>query len=246
MKKHMISWAAISLFVQLLTQTSFAHQTCANRYMDLMTSYTRKDPLLLKSKIGIEIEGSVDENFTYKNIAQIVRSQLVKFDPNATFRELDDQRYEISYYKPRTGIKIWTIENDQSVITRRTPFEISSPILDDPEDFKIFKKVIHSLQILGARAEPLTAGVHIHVDFDDARLGEMTFLAGVFSEIENELKQVFLTTRTRDRYTANTSNELKAFIQIIVPKSIRIFFSSLLLQILHLVQWAICIQNFYL
>lgn len=191
----------------------YASEICTERYAELMKSYTRLNPETLKLKAGIEIEGLISKKIGFQGVAKAIHSELLHDDPSAEFRKISKNHYEIHWKSPNEVKKIWTVILEKSIRTYETPLEITSPILENRADFRRFTDIVQLVQSIGAKSEPKGGGVHIHVDFNQARPGEMALLAGVFSEIETELKTLFSMSKSRSPFAENTDLFLNFLIQ---------------------------------
>lgn len=209
-------WFSIMMLFSLLHGIYYsvcAQQICARRYQELFNSFQRKDPRLLKMKAGIEIEGSISVKIGHKGVADIIRSYLLRAYPKATVTEVQPTmtsgtQHWVTYQKTNGDKKIWVVKEDYTIRTIDLPLEVTSPILEDSEDFELFNKVVKGLQKAGAQVETDSGGVHVHVDFENAEAGEFASLAAIFSEIENEVKNRFSVHPWRSDHINNTSAEL--------------------------------------
>jgi len=199
--------------------SSWAREVCASRYRELFQSFAPADPAQLRIRAGVELEGSISFDIDLKGVAQSIHSETIKKYRDAEIRHFSLlDFYEVTYRKKNGETKIWTIKEDSTVETDDVPLEISTPILEDAEDFDLFRNVVKNVEELGAKSQPLTAGVHVHVDFAGARPGEMAALAGVFSEIEKELNERFSVLETRNEFINPTSPDLKKLITSVSAK----------------------------
>lgn len=182
---------------------------CAQKYRELIHSFAPKNPQNLPIKIGIEVEFSQPLNVKLDQTAELIRKVVgTRYRVvTLTHRPLDDV-YEIDYQKTNFKTKKWTVKTDLSIKTSQTPVEIASPILEDEEDFLQFKNIISAIKSSGAKIEPKSGGVHVHVDFGYADSGELALLAAVFAEIEDELKVIFSSHSSRIDFIRSTSDEL--------------------------------------
>lgn len=187
---------------------------CSKRYAQFFKTYQPKSPEEIKIKIGIEIEGSVPREVDLSGIARRINNWL-KFKKKQvqTIHNPYINQYEISYISNSGQKKIFKLDRDPSVISRRASFEISSPILETPEDFHVFQEIVKQLKKIGGKNEANTGGIHIHIDFSDISFGETAGIAAVFSEIEEELMNRFSTSASRKVYTQPTSKELIDFLK---------------------------------
>lgn len=193
---HSTSWAAKRNF-------------CSKKYAQLFQSYTQRPLNSLQLKVGIEIEGSLPKDINYSRAASIIKRILKKNYSNVTTLYYDrTQQYQIYYKSPSNEIQSYKISRDPSIITDRTPFEISSAILKSDDDFKVFREIIEEIKNNGGKSEIASAGTHIHVNFENARTVEMANLAAIFSEIEKDLKKRFSVSPFRGRHIKNTSKDL--------------------------------------
>lgn len=192
---------------------SWAREVCAARYRELFKSFVPVDPAHLRIRAGIELEGSISWGVELKGVAEAILSKVLKKYRDAEIRYFSLMGfYEVTYKNKNGETKIWTIKEDSTVETNDIPLEVSTPILEDAEDFALFKEVVKAIEDLGAKSQPLSAGVHVHVEFSKAQPGEMGALAGVFSEIEKELYERFSVLETREQFASPTSSELKKMI----------------------------------
>lgn len=217
-KSVSISILALFFFLPNSLAPAFGREICTAKYEELFASFIRKDPRTLRMKAGIELEGSVSKKIGLDGVAEIIRSYLYRHDSKATITEVEPDmtkgiQYLVNYRKSNGDLKTWTVKEDHSIRTFDLPLEITSPILEDTEDFELFQKVIKGIQKAGPRVEPLSGGVHIHVDLNDAEPGEMGSIAAIFSEIEKETKKRFSTHPERSKTIADTSGELLKVIQ---------------------------------
>lgn len=205
------------LFALIILQFSHplarASEICSTRYAELINSFTRLNPETLRLRAGIEIEGWIPKQIGYQGVAEAIHSELLHHDPNAQVKKLSETHFEVSFNEPHGETKTWTVIRDKSIRTDETTLEITSPILESRADFRKFSKMLKVIEKLGAKSEPKGGGVHIHIDFNQARAGEMALLAGVFSEVETELKELFSMTRSRGPFAENTSPFLSYIIK---------------------------------
>lgn len=189
---------------------------CAERYQELFRSFRSLSLSRFRPKVGIEIEGIAPKDVGLSGFAEVIRLKLadqypnvsIFFDKKRNSYELSEDQYRVVYEK-KDGRKLtWTIKEDRTVVTRETPLEITSPILETAEDFQDFRDVVQSVHSLGAHSHPESAGVHVHVDFSRAEGADLAVLAAVFSEVEKELKNRFSTHASRECYTENTERTL--------------------------------------
>lgn len=220
--------AHIQIFTIMLiwnTTIGFAAESriiCAARYKELFDTYTPLSSQEFQPKIGIELEGTAPLDIGLRGFAEIIRLSLLKQYPLTTIQynrpkdsfARNEEQFYVKYKKRDGRTLIWTVKEDHSIRTNELPLEITSPILQTPQDFEDFKKVVQSIQQSGARSQPESAGVHVHVDFSRAQGSDMAALAGIFSEIEKELKDRFSTLPTRELNIENTSRALLKTIKI--------------------------------
>lgn len=165
-------------------------------------------------KAGIELEGSLPDEITFEDIARRIQLLLLEHDPKASLRASEyDDTFEIQYRNARGELKVWTVKDEFTLRTPEQSIEVTSPILKDPEDFKIFNQVTQILTQSGMKSAPITGGLHIHIDFPQARGAEIASLVGIFSEIENALLHRFRILKTRDSFIHPTYTYLKELIQ---------------------------------
>lgn len=186
---------------------------CSQKYKELFESFTPQDPLTLPIKVGIELEFSQPLKTDLNSTAELIRKNIATRYPDAKLTRLNlVDEYEITYQKANLEIKKWTVKTDRSIQTSQTPVEITSPILEDAEDFLQFRKIVNAVKNSGAKIEPRSGGVHVHVDFSHTDIGELATLAAVFSEIEEELKNIFSIHPSRSEFIQSTSDGLRKFI----------------------------------
>lgn len=182
---------------------------CSKKYADFFQSYTQKSPKSLQLTVGIEVEGSLPKNLNYDHAASIIKQILNKHYSFVNLQYYDQlQLYQIYYRTLRNEIKSYKISQDPSIVTNQTPFEVSSSILKDEDDFRVFREILEEIKNNGGKNESASAGVHIHVNFDQAQASEMATLAAIFSEIEKDLKKRFSVSSSRGRHIKNTSKNL--------------------------------------
>lgn len=196
---------------QNLEASPSSREICAQKYRQIFDSFSPRDPQFFAIKAGIEIEGSFPKKIGLKKLAQQIRSKLNKDLPQIKV-ELSYDDFEdifiIRYKKKNNKVMTWTIKEDPTVGTEEIPLEITSPILEEPEDYESFKKVIQLVKDAGAQSEPSTGGVHVHVNFNHQDGPELAALAGIFSEIEEEVKQLFSVMPTRNDHIKPTGRLL--------------------------------------
>lgn len=189
---------------------------CPTRYSDLFKTFTPLNIYEFRPKIGIELEGTAPHDIGLRGFAEIIRLSLLKKYPMTTIQfntgrdsfALNEDEFRVKCQKTDGRKLIWTIKEDHSIRTNELPLEITSPILETPEDFDDFRKVVQSVQHAGARSHPESAGVHVHIDFSGAQGSDLAALAGLYAEIEKELKERFSTLATREIHIQNTSRAL--------------------------------------
>lgn len=209
-------WISVVLSFMVLQgggDSVLAQQICASRYQELFDLFQRKDPRVLKMKAGIEIEGSISSKIGHEGVAEIIRRYLSRAYPKATVSEIEptlssSTQYWVTYQKANGDKKVWVVKEDHTIRTFDLPLEIASPILEDAEDFEFFNKVVKGIQKAGAQVEPQSGGVHVHVDFENAEVGEIASIAAIFSDIEKEVKKRFSTHPSRSVHIENTSADL--------------------------------------
>lgn len=186
---------------------------CTKKYAQFFDLYPKKILYKFPLKVGIEIEGSIPKQIDLKGIVENLHQTLRKTYPRVIIRKISNlEEYFLVYRNHSDQEKIYQIHTDHSIITSQTPFEIASPILTEPEDFIIFHEVIENLKKIGARSEPASAGVHIHIDFSNPHFGEVSSLAAIFAEIEEDLMMRFSTLETRKIYTRPTAEMILQFL----------------------------------
>jgi|GEM_PF-1897171 len=182
---------------------------CSQKYQELFDSYVEKSRDHLPLKVGIEIEGSIPKNIDRVGVANAIYRTLhqkypyVKMDYFSNSNEFTI-KYKNRIYEQRE----WIVKNEFSIDTHHVPLEVNSAVLKDRDDFNDFKAILREMRKLGVNPEPKSAGVHIHVDFGEAYLGEAATLQALFSEIEEELKKTFSSTGSRSRFMKPTDREI--------------------------------------
>lgn len=186
-----------------------ARMICPSRFQTLFDSFEARDPLRLPITVGIELEGSLMNHPSLFSLAHHILNTVSKRYPDAqitTDRVKDVHR--IRYTRKDGTVKQWFVLTDHSIEASGLTPEITSPILDSVEDLKSFHEVMRVVNRTGIKAEPSTAGVHIHVGFGDASAGEVAALMAVFKEIEEDLLRLFHSTKERYPFIQPTSDEL--------------------------------------
>jgi len=166
-------------------------------------------------RAGIELEGVLPLEITFEDVARKIQSLILEHHRKVSLLGSEHvNTFEIQYRNSRGELKVWTVKDE--LFTLRTlgqSIEVTSPILKDPEDFKIFNQVTQILAQSGMESAPLTGGLHIHIDFPQPRGAEIASLVGIFSEIENELLHRFSILKTRGNFIYPTYAHLKDLIQ---------------------------------
>lgn len=200
------------LCISLNQATASNRRICPQIYALFFESYQPKRFGSFMIPTGIEIEGSVPREVGLNGLAQAIKKTLRTNYNQPKIRHLSGiNHYIISYRKYRNhhpDLMTFRIDSDHSIKTSQIPFEIASPILRDEDDLNNFKNVVTTVRKLGAKSETQSAGIHVHVDFEDASAGELASLAAIFSEIEKDLIKRFSTSKPRKKYTLLTSKEL--------------------------------------
>lgn len=193
--------------------SSAVRNFCSERYAQFFELYPVKFSQKFPLQIGVEIEGSVPRHIGLEGIAKELHKVLLLKYHKAKLEHIPAlEEYLVSYRNHIGEEKTYRINIDYSVVTSRAPFEIASPILKEPEDFETFRKLVLILNKIGGKSEPASAGIHIHVDFSNAHLGEITSLAALFSEVEEDLMRQFSTLESRKKYTLPTAEMIRHFL----------------------------------
>lgn len=211
LKQRLLVTTVILILFQNLGISVWARELCAQKYRQLFEAFSPRNPQTFALKAGIEIEGSFPKKTGLKKLAKKIRNTLVRDYPQIKV-ELHHDDFEDNFlirYKKKNGkVMTWTIKEDPTVGTQEIPLEITAPILEEPEDYESFKKVIQIVKEAGAQSEPLTGGVHVHVNFNQQEAPELAALAGLFSEIEEEVKELFSVMSTRQEHIKPTGRAL--------------------------------------
>lgn len=211
--------------VMVLAQDLYANESCQDlfsikpvagkfwgaQFLDAYTGFDFNDHPMT---IGIEVEGVVGRKIGRNGLATLVASELAAVYPN---QQVTLDRGVVQYYRNGDLYRYWIA--DDSTIQNRTgeeSVEIIAPILRNEEDLQVFFRVLDKLKVEGGmRADPTSAGVHVHVGFPEARPAEIGLLALIFAMIEKDTFKSFSVVKSRQNQWAQlTSQDLKVLFHL--------------------------------
>ena len=176
-----------------------------------------KNPITM----GIEVELLAPSQFTLKEIAYKAESLAARLYPDSrvwlkepTVLAEDDWTIVIKNQNNDESEIVITTERGLEVDRKHFGIEIKSPIIRSEMDLHIFLKFLESLAISAdLKASPSTAGIHVHVGFDDSSPHELLLLTHFFARIEGQLHRDFGVHKDRLEATKPTSPHLHAMFQ---------------------------------
>ncbi len=145
---------------------------------------------------GIEIEGVVPKYLGRKGVANELKRFLEQSFGEVTM--VKQYGYKLSYIHEGRAYH-FEVKNDPTIKNKEgeKAVEITSPILHSKEDVQFFIKAMEHLKDIGFKAEPKSAGVHIHLGFDSPYAAELLLLSSIFSLIDPAMKKEFGVTPER-------------------------------------------------
>ncbi|MEY4615271.1 MAG: hypothetical protein RJB66_231 [Pseudomonadota bacterium] len=181
-----------------------------------------------ETTIGIEVEAIFPSSLRRSDLAE---AALKFLSQNSEYKNLRlsqtellaDSSVFVSYeYLQHEYIYEFTVDASIRSPMGYEGIEIVSPILRNRQDFQTFQELIEKLKTsTGLKAEPSSAGVHIHVGFPKAKAHELASLMQLFSSIDYQVNDHFQKTRYREQWSEPTDIAMVDYLESVTNKALQ-------------------------
>lgn len=168
---------------------------------------------------GVEIEGQISKEITYKDIVNQIVDSLNRNAQNLFGSGIKNKkifstkskngRDSLSLYYELNGSKYnLSVESDMSIVPdseKLQGVEIVSPILNNALDVQLFALAVQDLSFyLGLLPQKSTSGFHVHIKAPDMNIKNIIRLLGLFSKVEDVFYEVFEVDSQRVKFASKT------------------------------------------
>jgi hypothetical protein len=185
-------------------------QECVNRqllgYLEAISALER---VVAKPTVGVEVEGYLPSHEDW--LPGEARARFTSQMHDAIFSALpkgtrvkseqmkknESGLYNFTYtYEVEGRTHAWKLIGDSSLDSSADweGSEVISPILDlspGSPDLEIYTSVMHELKYQGFKADPQSAGTHVHVGMPEPQVLELGVIARLFSQIQFDVFRYF-------------------------------------------------------
>lgn len=194
--------------------------SCTKGLKNLFESNNR-----LASSAGFEFEGAIPAQLSFFDIANLIRSHLkTKFpDQDIELKALDhsfsETEYQILLTKDGKDYT-FSVKADGTLVIENKELkgiEITSPIMEDDNDFYLFLKILEDVRTKGLVARQDVGGIHFHYGLPkDKTFKELEVLYALFVKAEKSILEYFRVHPGRSHHSsANLHNALRAIQEIV-------------------------------
>lgn len=178
----------------------------------------------LASSVGLEFEGAFPAQFSYYDVALVMKKSLEEKFPNSqvTLNEID-HRFSASEYQVIVNkgdvSQTYSVKGDSSLSfedSNLKGIEITSPIMRTKQDFEAFLEVLEEARTKGINARQDVGGIHLHYGLPrDKTYAELEPLYELFVKSHESLLSYFRVNPGREYQSPRQLEEaLEAIRQI--------------------------------